>query len=202
MNTEPTITQPVSASVQNGTRKTEHSVDSYVERFEGHRRRGAKAIIELCEVLVEAEFKLPKTNFKAFCERVDIEHGKSEHKKLRTIGKSAERLREYMDQLPMNWTTIYKLAQMDEGKFNELVEDGRLSPNLTGREIDEFLQKPPKKKKQKEVYVSFKTPDPDTRRKIIAALRECVAEFEGKALIVETDPASPVTAGDEQLTNS
>lgn len=125
-------------SVQNRTQASS-GVEYYVERFKNLRQDSAGSVLDLATTLADAEEKLTKEDFKGFCDRVGVATGKSYHKKLRTIGKNASRLKLHLRLLPHCWTTIYKLAQMDFDKFADFVAAGQLSPKTKATDISRFL---------------------------------------------------------------
>jgi hypothetical protein len=127
------------STVKKGTVRTNDGVQHYVQRFKSLRKESAEGVIELANVLTEAEGKLTKTDFASFCNEAGIAKGLSYHKKLRTIGKNALRLKPHLELLPHCWTTIYKLAQMDFGKLEDFVAAGQLSPKTKAKDISKFL---------------------------------------------------------------
>lgn len=170
------------STVQNGTLPTNDDVDHYVQRFKSFRKESAAGVINLANVLTEAEGKLTKTEFASFCTEAGVAKGRSNHKKLRTIGKNASRLQPHLEILPHCWTTIYKLAQMQTGKFNELVASGNLSPKMTAKDIGKFLGTPAsgegmnESSKNKDagqrVVISFGKLDVDTKRRVAEEILE------------------------------
>src|SRR6185503_598413 len=65
------------------------------------------------------------------------------------IGQKASRFKAVLDLLPDHWTTIYNLALLPDDKFATLIQDGRLTPLVTWKELSshviEAKPKPPKK---------------------------------------------------------
>ncbi len=169
-------------TVQNGTVLPNDEVDHYVQRFNSLRNESAASVIDIANVLTEAEGKLTKTEFASFCTEAGVAKGRSYHKKLRTIGKNASRLKPHLRLLPHCWTTIYKLAQMQTGKFDELVASGGLSPGMTARDIGKFLGAPSNgegvteasttKDAARRVVISFGKLDVDAKRRVAAEILE------------------------------
>src|ERR1019366_4614715 len=95
-------------------------------------------IIGLAMTLVEAEEKLSTAEFKIFCELVGIPKGGPIYKKFTKIGEAATRFKPYMEKLPANWTTLYKLASLPPDKFDRVAQS--LTPFITAREIDENIE--------------------------------------------------------------
>ncbi|WP_157055263.1 hypothetical protein, partial [Methylocystis sp. SB2] len=164
-------------AVQDRTVVTNDGVDYYAERFENLRQDSTGSVLDLATTLADAEDKLSKEDFRSFCARVGVAAGKSYHKKLRTISKNASRLRPHLRLLPHCWTTIYKLAQMQTGKFNDLVASGGLSPGVTARDIGKFLgegmnERSTSKDAGRRVVISFGKLDVDTKRRVAAEIYE------------------------------
>ncbi|ULO25093.1 hypothetical protein [Methylocystis sp. SB2] len=170
------------STVQNGTEPTNDGVDHYVQRFNSLRKESAAGVIDIANVLTEAEGKLTKTDFASFCTEAGVAKGRSYHKKLRTIGKNASRLRPHLELLPHCWTTIYKLAQMQADNFRQLVASGTLSPKMTAKDIGKFLGTPASREGMNEssrskdagrrVVISFGKLDVDTKKRVAAEIFE------------------------------
>ena len=132
---EPT---PAPLKVPNGTEPLSAEVAHYVDRYRGFARQTADGIIGLAMTLVEAEEKLSTAEFKIFCELVGIPKGGPIYKKFTKIGEAATRFEPYMEKLPSNWTTVYKLAALPPDKFDRVAQS--LTPFITAREIDENIE--------------------------------------------------------------
>ena len=132
---EPT---PAPLKVPNGTETLSAEVAHYVDRYRGFARQTADGIIGLATTLVEAEEKLSTAEFKIFCELVGIPKGGPVYKKFTKIGEAATRFEPYMEKLPSNWTTVYKLAALPPDKFDHVAQS--LTPFITAREIDEKIE--------------------------------------------------------------
>ena len=132
---EPT---PAPLKVPNGTETLSAEVARYVDRYRGFARQTAAGIIGLATTLVEAEEKLSPAEFKIFCELVGIPKGGAIYKKFTKIGQAATRFEPYMEKLPSNWTTVYKLAALPPDKFDRVAQS--LTPFITAREIDEKIE--------------------------------------------------------------
>lgn len=130
--------RPAPLKVPNGTETLSAEVAHYVDRYRGFARQTAAGIIGLAMTLVEAEEKLSTAEFKIFCELVGIPKGGPIYKKFRKIGEAATRFQPYMEKLPANWTTLYKLASLPPDKFDHVAQS--LTPFITAREIDEKIE--------------------------------------------------------------
>jgi hypothetical protein len=101
------------------------------------------------------------------------------------IGNSITRLRPFMDRLPPNWTTIYKLVSLEPEEFRKLTEDPRFNRKMTGTEMADILGK--KKLKEKlekfdvDVQISLKrlehNKDEGALKTVLARLRALQIEF-------------------------
>ena len=130
--------RPAPLKVPNGTESLSAEVARYVDRYRGFARQTADGIIGLAMTLVEAEEKLSTAEFKIFCELVGIPKGGPIYKKFTKIGEAATRFKPYMEKLPANWTTLYKLASLPPDKFDHVAQS--LTPFITAREIDEKIE--------------------------------------------------------------
>jgi hypothetical protein len=137
-NAESPEARPAPLKVPNGTETLSAEVAHYVDRYRGFARQTADGIIGLAMTLVEAEEKLSTAEFKIFCELVGIPKGGPVYKKFTKIGEAATRFEPYMEKLPSNWTTVYKLAALPPDKFDRVAQS--LTPFITAREIDENIE--------------------------------------------------------------
>ncbi|MGJ0394339.1 MAG: hypothetical protein ACR650_16600 [Methylocystis sp.] len=173
--------------VQNGTAGTTAGWEGYVEKFQSLRKGTAESVIDLAIILVEAEDKLSKEDFCSFCGEAEIAKGQSYHKKLRTIGKNASRLKPHLEHLPHCWTTIYKLAQMPADKFDDFMAAGALSPKTKAKDISKFLggsandegaAKPSRGLDAgQRVVISFGKLDAETKRQVAAEIAELAKDL-------------------------
>ena len=128
-NAEDPVSDAAEDLVPNGT--SDSLFDSLVERYRTFAKKSAENIIQLAETLVEAKAKLSGMQLHDFCQAVGLDQNGSKFRKLLTIGQEASRFEPYVDRLPTNWTTIYKLASLDGTVFDRVAKDARFAPMMT-----------------------------------------------------------------------
>ena len=132
LNTEPEILSPT---------------DQLVQQYNSCARKSAENFLRLAETLVRAEDELSKRDLGHFCKEVGLEQGGSKYRKLLVIGKQVSRLEPYLKSLPNNWTTLYKLASVEEHEFKLVADSGQLSTETTAEEVKLILNDQPRAKK-------------------------------------------------------
>ena len=111
--------------VPNGTEVSSTVHIQLVNQYRTFAKHTAANIIKLAETLVEAEDSLSKRELRQFCEDVGLEYDGSTYRKLMKIGKEVSRFEPFVERMPSNWTTVYKLASLDRDKFDQVTRDGR-----------------------------------------------------------------------------
>lgn len=132
-NAEDPVSDGAEDLVPNGT--SDSLFDSLVERYRTFAKKSAENIIQLAETLVEAKAKLSGMQLHDFCQAVGLDQNGSKFRKRLTIGQEASRFEPYVDRLPTNWTTIYKLASLDGTVFDRVAKDARFAPMMTAGEV-------------------------------------------------------------------
>lgn len=117
-------------------------IENYTNKFLSLSKASTESTIAMCEVLHEAKSVLNKedrsweTPFDEVCRRIGYPRSKSglapAIKKYLRIGACADRFKPYLDKLPNSWTTLYEITQLEPDKFNELIEAGEITAQLTG----------------------------------------------------------------------
>jgi hypothetical protein len=126
-------------AVQNGTEISSPTYTALVLKYRTFAKQTAENIIKLAETLLEADEKLSKTELRQFCAEVGLEHDGSTYRKLMKIGKEVSRFEPFVERLPNNWTTVYKLAKLEKNVFDQVANDNRFSPMMTSSEIDRIV---------------------------------------------------------------
>jgi len=123
-------------------------VMDYVDQFAIHTKNTASSYLEMCKVVFDASKSLSQKDFELFCVTAHI--GVAKAAKLKLIGQRYETLKQYVDTLPVNWTTLYKLTHLDDERIGELVADGKLYPEMPTKDLTqaapELLEVKEKKK--------------------------------------------------------
>lgn len=105
------------AVVPNGTELSDF--DSLVERYLTFAIKSAENIIRLAETLVEAS-NLGEPKLLDFCTRVRLKYNGSTYRKQLKIGQEASRFEPFLERMPNNWTTVYKLAKLTKAQFDRV----------------------------------------------------------------------------------
>jgi len=84
--------------------------------------------------------------FERFLEKIKltINTESSQFRKYCVIGQNFNKLSKFMNSLPCRWSTIYKIANLDESTLEKLVADGHLHSAVTAEQLLPYL---PQKKK-------------------------------------------------------
>lgn len=117
----------------------EADVSTYVDRFNKSMKKTAESIIEMGRTISEACQVLGPRPLAQFCEEIGMETSNPMFKKLKKIGERHARLEANLTQLPNTWTTIYKIAQLNDDNFAKVVESNVLTPYVTAKQINECL---------------------------------------------------------------
>jgi hypothetical protein len=125
-----------SVTVQNGTEIAAPIYADLVQRYHTFAKHSAENIIKLAETLLEAKDRLLDADLRKFCEEVGLEHDGSTYRKLMKIGTEASRFEPFVERMPNNWTTLYKLAKLDKGAFDLVANDNRFTTTMTASEVD------------------------------------------------------------------
>jgi len=110
---------------------------SYVDNFLAMRRKSSESILQLCKIVVEAEKNLEDEEFAKFLKEIGVDKSGSTFRKYRAIGHAIERLTPHTSVLPTSWTTIYRIACLDEEKLQLLVSEKLITPMLTAIQLEE-----------------------------------------------------------------
>jgi hypothetical protein len=133
-----------------GSPKTGRSSRTYTKLVNEYKRFAKKStenIINLAETLVRASSKLSTDDFNRFCNEVHLQKDGSTFRKLMRIGEKISRFEMFLDRLPNNWTTLYKLASLDEDKFKLVTGSDVFRPSMTGKQINLLIGASPRGKK-------------------------------------------------------
>jgi hypothetical protein len=77
------------------------------------------------------------SDFNYFCEQVNLNPRSSQFRKYLCIANKAERIEEYIDDMPSAVSVIYQITTLEPEKFDELLEKKAIHPNLTLKELKE-----------------------------------------------------------------
>lgn len=121
------------------------TVNHYADQFRGLRQKSSENIIEMACVVCAARSRLSEIQFGQFCKAIGYNCKSSSIRKFEQIGKQAALLSKYFQKLPNNWTSLYNLVQLDPVILESVLDDGTVSPDITGTEIQKLVaeHKPP-----------------------------------------------------------
>jgi hypothetical protein len=109
---------------------------SFVERYRLSVKKTAESILELANVVFSAKTELSKDEFKKFRIEIDADSSKDSYiKKLCVIASNAARFEPIKDKLPASYTTLYSLANIEQSKFDEILEKNIISTKMTALDL-------------------------------------------------------------------
>lgn len=121
-------------------------IAKYADDFNACTKFSAEQYVRQSQILVEAEDDIGKKHLTGFYLSTGVDPEGSKIKKLRVIGKKAQRFSCISHLLPDCWTTIYNLAKAPEDKFLALLQKGILTPRSTWADLRDHIM--PAKTKQ------------------------------------------------------
>ena len=116
-----------------------HERAHYVAAFKRGVEKTARATLEVCRVVYEANRVLDSYQFQNFCVEVGYRDSSSSIRKFIAIGKVYPRFIQYADQLPSAWTTIYQITQIPADSFERLIKEGKRLDSLKGKRLKGLL---------------------------------------------------------------
>lgn len=146
----------------NGITKSELAIQPYVEEFSNFVKKTAENYLKVCLVFKKANRDLQKDEFQFFSLKVGVSQSKAS--KLVKIGSRYDEFMEMVESMPVNWTTLYKLTELDKERVKELVEERVIYPEVTSlslcKRVEEFknaklAKSKDKLEESKEVIINF-----------------------------------------------
>ena len=163
-------------SVPNGTATTAE-LEALVVRYNGYAKKSVQGFLGLAETLLEAKANFPD-QLTEFCRKVGLEREGSKFRKLVAIGEAAPRLEPLIDRMPNKWTTVYRLACLEQREFRLLTQHDRFSPRMTSAEMDLILGGPAKNTADcfsKDIFIDLS--GVDQKRELWSRLQDLETEF-------------------------
>jgi len=114
------------------------------ERFLTLNKRSVSSILLMSFIVFSIRNKDEMFNEFAKKIRMTVDLNSSQFRKYCVIGGNFNKLTKFIDSLPCRWSTIYKIAKLEESTLKNLVDEGHLHRSRTAEEIDAHL---PKKRK-------------------------------------------------------
>lgn len=175
----------------------------FVERYRLFAQKTAENIIRLAETLYKAQDALAPVDFRRFCKEVELVEDGSTFKKLLKIGKMVSRFEPYVDRLPNAWTTVYKLATLENDQFERVAHSEPFSPFMTANDVTLVLEGPKAKatKKIADLSIDLSALPKGTKRDVyreLTALKQrfgftLTANGEFKAIASDVDAVASVS---------
>lgn len=113
-------------------------------------RKAAASIIETGSLLIDAEHSLSFDEYRRLVNYLVESEGMSASviSKLRMIARNPVLTKpENIGLLPPSYATLYRMTNADEGKLQEAIDAGTISPEVQLRDVEElFFKKTPKPK--------------------------------------------------------
>jgi hypothetical protein len=130
---------PNGTGVLTETDRESSAVLDLVQRYKTFQRKTAESYIRMAATLAEAHRQLSDMRLHDFCSAVGLEKGGSTYKKMLKIGQKLSRFEPFLDRLPDAWTTIHKLASLENHEFDRVATDERFGPTMTAVDLHEIL---------------------------------------------------------------
>jgi len=119
---------------------SQERVLTFVERYRLSVKKTAESILELANVVYSAKTELSKDEFIQFRVEIDADASKDSYiKKLCVIASNASRFEPIKDKLPASYTTLYSLANIEQSKFDEVLEKNIISPKMTALRLSKCV---------------------------------------------------------------
>lgn len=134
----PALSLECSVELDQSIQKRER--DQYVRAFKIGIQRTARATLDMCRVVFEANQVLDAYDFSKFCEEIGMRSGSSTIRKFIAIGRVYPRFVAYADQLPIAWTNIYLLTQIPAKSFEHCIQQGRALKDIKGNYLRSLIE--------------------------------------------------------------
>lgn len=157
----------------------EEMVQALTERYMTAGKKSVEQIFAVADVIVEAHAEFGETHLLEFYKRIGVEKDGATSKKHLKIGKNKLRFVPYMQLLPNCWTTIYELAKLEKGKFQQLIDDKMVHPRATWQDMRAHViqKKDQGTEKMPRVVVDLKKVDEGKRQIFARRLKSLLDEF-------------------------
>ena len=109
--------------------------DEYVGLFKRTEERTARATLQMCRVVYEAQQSLEEHEFADFCTTVGYKDTSATIRKFCAIGKLQPRLVQHAGFMPHEWSKIYVLTQLPAKLFEDYVEQQQDFRGLTAKQL-------------------------------------------------------------------
>jgi hypothetical protein len=127
-------------SVESDETLKKHDRSFYVSAFKVGVEKTARATLDMCRVVFEANQVLDAYDFEKFCGEIGIRSGSSTIRKFIAIGRVYPRFINYADQLPIAWTNIYLLTQIPAKSFEHCLQQGKALKDIKGNYLRSLIE--------------------------------------------------------------
>jgi hypothetical protein len=179
----------------------EQQVDALVREFKTYAKKTSTNVLGLASTIIKVDYELNGRDRARFYEKVGLDPDGSTVRKLRVIGNKLPRFQPYLDVLPNSWTTLYRLASLEDEDFKKVVDSGVLNPFAMWKDIEAVLGKSSRTSKGKfKVFLDLnKLPVRSRQAEFARRLNNLATEYhlELKAPNHEDDLSSLIEEFDE-----
>ena len=117
------------------------NIEYFVTEIKSLGMKSTEGILKYGVTMLDAKNTLSAFDYEDFLKQTHYAEKSSSVRKWNCIGKAFLRLNPIAENLPPNWSTLYKLSALSTDKFDLLERKNVLSPTVTAKEIDEALSK-------------------------------------------------------------
>jgi hypothetical protein len=134
--------------------KNKAFIDAQILHYKNSTENAVKHILEMAKTvqLLHSKYGNKEVNsadIEYFCMSVNLKRNSSQYRKFICIGKHAEKLQQYMTELPQTISVLYEITTLSSEVFEELIESNQIKPNLTLGQLKRIACKPATRKKVK-----------------------------------------------------
>jgi hypothetical protein len=134
-----------------------HTLDEFIDKLTQLSSNSALSILEIGATILEAKRVLPEKEYDEFLSKTKYSENSASVRKWHCVGQAYFRLKPIVHLLPPNWSTIYRLSQLTPVQLNYLVEQNKLLPCSTMKDIESVLNCPSKKHEPQFVTLEFES---------------------------------------------
>lgn len=117
----------------------------FAEKYRSYGNKTVESILQMAFSVTQAKAEGPSC-FSEFCKLINQDEKGSLIRKFNSIGTKFEFLNTKSDELPSNWTTLYKISTLEIKQIEDLMLTGVITPLVTSKEINIALNIKPKAK--------------------------------------------------------
>jgi hypothetical protein len=128
---------PVVLAPKPGETSEADRVNYYVNLIRPSLGRSASALLEAAAYISAARCALDHAGFRVLAKRLGI--SAATLSKFVTIHSGRDRFGGREELMPSAWTVLYQVSKLPDGHFETLAASGKLRPELTEREVKNFV---------------------------------------------------------------